>query len=57
MEGDAPRLQFVDLLLVVDEHKCLRDECDGQRCAEHAAAPRATQHLFRIFHIIPHVMW
>jgi hypothetical protein len=49
-------LEFVELLLVGDEHNCLRDEHDGQRCAEYKAALRATPRLFHTSHFIPHVM-
>jgi hypothetical protein len=49
-------LEFVELLLVGDEHSCLRDEHDGQRCAEYKAALRATPRLFHTSHFIPHVM-
>ncbi|WP_328753810.1 hypothetical protein OHA28_01470 [Streptomyces sp. NBC_00269] len=56
LEGDAPRLEFADLLLVGDEDSCLRDEDDGQRRAECKAALRATPRLFHTSHIIPHVM-
>jgi hypothetical protein len=55
LEGDAPCLEFVELLLVGDEHNRLRDEHDGQRCAECTAALRATPRLFHTSHIIPHV--
>ncbi|WP_316782137.1 hypothetical protein [Streptomyces sasae] len=56
MDGDAPGLKFVDLLLVGDEHSCLRDERDSQRCAQREAALLTTPHLFHISHIIPHAM-
>ncbi len=56
LEGDAPCLEFVDLLLVGDDHSCLRDEDDGQRCAECKAPLRATPRLFQTSHIIPHVV-
>ncbi|MFD3478228.1 hypothetical protein [Streptomyces sp. NPDC058695] len=49
-------MEFVDLLLVGDDHNCLRDQHDGQRCADCKAASRATPRLFLTFHIIPHVM-
>lgn len=56
LEGDAPCLEFADLLLVGDEDSCLRDEDDGQRRAECKAALGATPRLFHTSHIIPHVM-
>ncbi|MEK0097524.1 hypothetical protein WDA79_03200 [Streptomyces sp. A475] len=49
-------MEFVDLLLVGDDHSCLRDEDDGQRCAERKAPLRATPRLFQTSHIIPHVV-
>ncbi|MFE2067603.1 hypothetical protein ACFXDH_35390 [Streptomyces sp. NPDC059467] len=49
-------MKFVDLLLVGDEHSRLRDERDGQRCAEREAALPTTPHLFHTSHIIPHAM-
>ncbi|MFG2951464.1 hypothetical protein [Streptomyces adustus] len=55
LEGDTPRLELVELLLVDDEHGLLRDECDGQRCAEYKAASRAAPRLFDASHCIPHV--
>ncbi|MFF1570777.1 hypothetical protein ACFVY1_46930 [Streptomyces sp. NPDC058293] len=49
-------MEFVELLVVGDEHSCLRDEHDGQRCADCKTALRATPRLFQTSHIIPHVM-
>ncbi|MGW6143497.1 hypothetical protein ACWFRM_14320 [Streptomyces sp. NPDC055144] len=49
-------MEFVDLLLVGDDHSRLRDEHDGQRCADREAALRATPRRFHTSHIIPHVM-
>ncbi|MFD7876886.1 hypothetical protein ACFV5G_22735 [Streptomyces sp. NPDC059766] len=56
LEGDAPCLELVELLLVGDEHGFLRDERDGQGCAEYMAASRATPRLFHTSHNVPHVM-
>ncbi|MFE9093038.1 hypothetical protein [Streptomyces sp. NPDC007264] len=41
LEGDAPGPEFVDLLLVGDEHSRLRDHHDTEHGDEHRAAPRA----------------
>ncbi|MER5600023.1 hypothetical protein [Streptomyces sp. NPDC002265] len=56
LEGDASCLELVELLLVGDERGFLRDERDGQRCAEYMAASQATPCLFHTSHYIPHVM-
>lgn len=56
LQGDAPCLELVDLLLVGDDHSCLRDEHDGQRCADCKAALRAAPRLIRTSHIIPDVV-
>ncbi|MER6977363.1 hypothetical protein [Streptomyces carpinensis] len=56
LEVDAPCPEFVDLLLVGDEHSRLRDDRDSQHCAEHKAAPRASERPVQASHIVPHAL-
>ncbi|MFC7264941.1 hypothetical protein [Streptomyces lutosisoli] len=53
---DGLRLQIVHLPLLGDEHSWLHDERDGQHCAEHKGAPRATQRFTHASHIFPYAV-